>query len=88
MTKRYDVVAKVISQQGTCVMGHKVGDKWVFSKTSPEGLCLGALHTLFPSLRVLMFGGSLPWSDDSDTCTVACPDAKNPLVLELRRLRK
>ena len=31
---------------------------------------------------------SLPWSDDPDAVTVACPDAANPLVFELRRIRE
>jgi uncharacterized repeat protein (TIGR04076 family) len=35
-----------------------------------------------------MFGGRLPWSEDPDTAIVACPDAENPLVFELRRIRE
>jgi uncharacterized repeat protein (TIGR04076 family) len=33
-----------------------------------------------------MFGGRLPWSEDPDAVTVACPDAENPVVFELRRI--
>ena len=88
MADRYTVKAKVISQKGTCVYGHKVGDEWVISRTTPEGICLGAFHSFFPDLRTLMFGGVLPWSDDPDAVAVACPDAKNPLVFELRRIRE
>ncbi len=89
MAESYDVVIKVISQKGTCATGHKVGDEWVLkdSKT-PEGICLDAFDALFPSANVLIYGGTLPWESNPDIATVACPDAKNPLVLELRRLRK
>jgi len=87
-TPRYDVIAKVISQKGHCANGHKVGDQWRFSKTSPEGLCLVALNSIFPDIRVLTFGGSQSWSDDPESCTVACPDGDNPVIFELRRVRE
>jgi len=38
-------------------------------------------------LRTLMFGGTFPWSPDPEAVTVACPDAENPVVFELRRIR-
>ena len=88
MAERYKVAVKVVSQKGSCAQGHKVGDEWVIKGKTPEGMCLSAFHTLFPSARVLMFGGSLPWATDPDVATVACPDAENPVVFELRRLRK
>ncbi len=88
MSETYEVVAKVVSQNGTCGAKHKVGDKWVIGSKTPEGICLSAFNALFPSLRVLRFGGSFPWETDPDVTTVACPDARNPVVFELRRLRK
>ena len=88
MAERYDVIAKVISQEGTCNAEHKVGDEWVIGSKSPEGICLSAFNALYSNARVLMFGGSFPWETDPDICTVPCPDAKNPVVFELRRLRK
>ena len=88
MAERYDVVARVVSQKGTCGAEHKVGDEWVIDSKTPEGICLSAFNALFPNARVLMFGGSFPWETDPDISTVACPDAANPVVFELRRLRK
>ena len=88
MAERYEVVIKVISQKGTCVQEHKVGDEWVIGTKTPEGICLSAFHALHPNARVLMFGGSFPWETDPDVSAVVCPDAKNPVVFELRRLRK
>ena len=87
MAKSYDVKVTVISQEGECGAGHKVGDSWVIGSMSPGGMCLSALAALFPSTRVLRFGGEFPWSEDKDTATIACPDAENPVVFELRRLR-
>jgi len=88
MAERYDVVAKVVSQEGTCGAEHKVGDQWVIGSKTPEGICLSAFSSLFPSLRVLTFGGSFPWETNPDVITLACPDAENPVVFELTRLKK
>ena len=89
MAERYDVAIKVISQKGHCAAGHKVGDEWVISSSlTPAGICLSGLYALFPQLRVLTFGGVFPWGDHPDVATAACPDAANPVVFELRRLRK
>ncbi|MFC2036023.1 TIGR04076 family protein [Chloroflexota bacterium] len=88
MVGAYDVEVKVISQKGTCAAEHKVGDQWVIGNKTPEGICLSAFNTLYPNLRVLKFGGSFPWSTDPDIATAACPDAQNPIVFELKRLRK
>ena len=88
MAERYDVAVKVVSQKGTCALEHRVGEEWVISRKTPEGICLSAFNALFPNVRVLMFGGTLPWETNLDVTTVACPDAENPVVFELRRLRK
>ena len=88
MAERYDVAIKVISQKGTCSNEHKVGDEWVIGDKTPEGICLGAFGALHPHVKVLGYGGSFPWTSDPDVATFACPDAKNPVVFELRRLRK
>jgi uncharacterized repeat protein (TIGR04076 family) len=89
MAEEYDVLIRVVSQKGTCKLKHKVGEEWVIrQRKTPEGICLQALNALYPNARVLMFGGVLPWTPDPDVVTAACPDAQNPVVFELRRLRK
>lgn len=87
MDKRCDIEIKVISQKGECALDHKVGDRWVVSAKTPEGICAAAFNALFPDLRVLSFGGELPWSSDKDASMVACPDADNPVVFRIERLR-
>ena len=88
MAETYDVVAKVISQKGTCNAEHKVGDEFIIGFKTPAGMCGSAYAAIFPAFRVLRFGGSFPYSSDPEAVTVACPDAENPLVFELRRVRK
>ena len=88
MAERYKISIRVVSQKGECALEHKVGDQWVVDRKTPEGICLTAFNTLFPRLQVLMFDGAFPWEDDPDVTMVACPDAANPVVFELRRLHE
>ena len=80
-----DVIAKIISQKGTCTAGHRVGDEFIIGQKTPPNLCSWAFYTLFPFAQVLQFGGSFPWEQDANKTTVACPDPANPVVFELRR---
>ena len=88
MSEPQKVKVSVVSQKGTCAAEHKVGDQWVINGKTPEGICLSAFYALLPNLRVLRYGGSFPWATALDVTTVACPDAANPVVFELRRLRE
>jgi uncharacterized repeat protein (TIGR04076 family) len=83
-----EVIAKVISQKGTCSARHKVGDEFIINEITPEGMCAWAYYTLYPFSTVLRFGGSFPWESDAGKSVVACPDAENPVRFELRRSKK
>ena len=88
MAEGYEVSIRVVSQQGHCAYGHKVGDEWLVGDTTPAGICTWAFNSLYPALSVLMYGGAFPWESDPDATTIACPDAANPVVFELKRLRE
>ncbi|MFC1919527.1 TIGR04076 family protein [Chloroflexota bacterium] len=88
MAQSYDLIARVISQKGTCVNGHKAGDEFVLGDKAPAGMCSWAFSTLFPFANVLQFGGAFPWENDPDTASVACPDPDNPVVFQLRRVAR
>jgi uncharacterized repeat protein (TIGR04076 family) len=79
-----NVIARVISQKGTCAAGHKVGDEFIIGESTPVGMCSWAFYALFPFVAVLQFGGSFPWEEAGKT-TVVCPDPTSPVVFELRR---
>ncbi len=83
MTK---IIAKVISQEGTCEAGHRVGDEFIMGQATPPGMCSWAFYTLFPFTEVLEFGGSFPWESGPGKARVACPDPDNPVIFELRRV--
>jgi len=86
MADRIRLVASIVSQNGTCNAGHKVGDEFDVSGATPSGMCPFAFYTIFPFLVTLQYGGSFPWEEEPDKSSVACPDPANPVVFELTRI--
>lgn len=84
--KVYKISAKVISQTGFCTHGHKVGDEWLIEGKTPPGFSIKAFAALLPQIWLFRLGGSIPWGTDPNVTVIACPDPKNPVVFELRRL--
>ena len=85
----YVIEVTVKSQKGKCALGHKVGDKIVFDGRSVRGdICYSALMVLLPKIYSMRYGVEFPWSEDGDTIFNACPDPENPVVFEIRRIRK
>jgi uncharacterized repeat protein (TIGR04076 family) len=80
------IIAKVVSQKGTCQAGHKVGNEFVIGQTTPEGMCSWAFVAVFPYAEALEFGGAFPWESRPDRARVACTDPDNPVIFELRRV--
>ena len=79
----------VKSQKGTCAFGHKVGDKIVFDGKSVKGdICYSALMVLLPKVYAMRYGSEFPWAEDKDVIFNACPDAENPVVFKIRRIRE
>lgn len=84
------IKATVISQEGHCDAGHKVGDSVIFDwdKHEVQGkLCLHALYSVMPKVYGMAMGGNVAFAKAEDGTLVArhaCPDGYNPLILELR----
>jgi uncharacterized repeat protein (TIGR04076 family) len=84
----FPVVARVIKQEGHCIAGHRVGDEVVFAGHEVHGMvCIHAMYSFLPKVVALRYGADFPWLDDKDVATHACPDAENPVVFEIRRVR-
>ncbi len=80
------VTVEVISQKGTCAMGHKVGDMIYFAEKEIDGqICIHALYAILPMVFAMMYDARFPWLEDPDVSTSACPDAANPVVFEISR---
>ncbi len=85
----YRIIARVIKQEGQCIAGHEVGDKVVFDGMRVQGeVCIHALYSFLPKVFAMRYGADFPWLDDPDVATHACPDAWNPVVFEIRRVRE
>ena len=80
----------VTSKKGKCAFGHKVGNKIVFydGKSIKGGICYSALMVILPKVYALAYGAEFPWARDKNVIVNACPDAENPVVFEIRRIKK
>jgi uncharacterized repeat protein (TIGR04076 family) len=89
MSKKITAVqAKVISQKGSCALGHKIGDIVEFTESGVNGkICIHALYSMLPAVFAMLFEAQFPWLKDPDTKTHACPDAYNPVVFEISKIR-
>jgi uncharacterized repeat protein (TIGR04076 family) len=86
----HNIRVEVISQKGKCWQGHKLGDSWIVKHKTPEGkgICLTAFAAMCTKLYGLEYGGIVPWKKEKDELTCACPDAENPVVFKLTRLKE
>jgi uncharacterized repeat protein (TIGR04076 family) len=86
----YDVTVKIVSQKGHCTAGHKVGEEWVVGPHTPAGICVSAFNSLIPTIRVLRYNGFYGSSPSAETTqhTIACSDADNPVIFEVKRIDK
>lgn len=80
------VIVTVVSQKGACSAGHKVGDQVVYEGLYLRGyLCPSAFAGLYRYMYAMRFGVKFPFGDmEKGTIRIACPDADNPVVFELR----
>lgn len=84
----YIIEATVKSQKGTCTFGHRVGDKIIFNGKSIDGnICYSALMVLLPKIFAMYYGVDFPWVKNKDIISNACPDASNPVVFEIQRIK-
>jgi uncharacterized repeat protein (TIGR04076 family) len=80
------VQAKVI--KGSCDL-QKIGDVTEFNESGVKGkICVHALYSMMPAVFAMLFEARFPWLEDPDTKTHACPDAFNPVVFEIKRIRE
>jgi uncharacterized repeat protein (TIGR04076 family) len=86
--KEYEVKIKLLRNDKPCHHGHKIGDEWKYNYTQPAGMCSFAFNSLQPFLMIMKTGGTLPWQDDPDLLTIACPDPEIHNVFEIRRKLK
>lgn len=84
------IEVKVLSVKGTCGMGHKPGDVVKITEAGVEGkICIHALYSMLPAVFAMLYEARFPWlKENPDKKTHACPDAANPVVFEITRVRE
>lgn len=87
MRARVRIVVTVKEQKGTCAAGHKVGDQCIFEGLKMQGyLCPSVFGTIYRYVFALKYGADFPWAESKHIVNgIACPDAENPVVFEIRR---
>ncbi|MFC1555927.1 TIGR04076 family protein [candidate division KSB1 bacterium] len=83
------VKLKVISQEGSCASGHKVGDETTITEFGVDGkICIHALYSVMPKVFAFLYDAEFPWLSNPDISTHACPDAYNPVVFQVEKIRE
>ncbi|MBL0731300.1 MAG: TIGR04076 family protein [Desulfosarcina sp.] len=82
------VVAKVIETKGSCTIGMKVGDEFDVSLHKCGDFCGYFFHNIIGWIKILQFGGTFPMGDDPDVQVWTCPNSKNRVKVELRRIKE
>ena len=83
----WNIVCRVIKQEGTCAMGHKVGDEILITENEVKGkICISALYSMLPKVYAMMHNARFPWLKNQCIASHACPDGYNPVVFELTRI--
>ena len=54
--------------------------------SKPEGFCTSAWVTIYPTIRVLGFGGNLPWWKEKGISISCCSDGLRPVIFKLERV--
>ncbi len=83
----HKVVAKVISMQNPCTIGMQVGDEFELSAHRCGDFCGYFYHNIFNWVTTLQFGGVFPLFENPDVQIWECPNPKNKVTIELRRLK-
>lgn len=85
----FKIIVRVIQVGGHCGAGHQVGDEVTFDGLNVQGkICIHALYSFLPKVFAMRYGATFPWLENPDVATHACPDAQNPVVFEIRRVRR
>lgn len=52
----------------------------------PEGFCTSAWASIYPNVRMLSFGGDLPFYKEKGVAVSCCIDGLRPVVFKLERI--
>ncbi len=56
------------------------------SLAMPEKFCTSAWQTIYPNVRVLGFGGNMPFFEEKGVAISCCSDGIRPVIFKLERV--
>ncbi|WP_028324695.1 TIGR04076 family protein [Desulfatirhabdium butyrativorans] len=80
------VVAKVIDTKDKCTIGMQKGDEFELSIHKCGNFCGYFYHNIFNWVAMLQFGGTFPMGDP-DVMEWVCPNSKNQVKVQLKRIK-
>ena len=82
----WHILCRVVKQEGSCAVGHKIGDEILFSGDEMKGkLCISAMYSMIPKVYAMMYNANFPLLKYQLVATHTCPDGFNPVMFELIR---
>lgn len=82
------VIAKVIDTKSACTIGMKPGDEFELSIHKCGDFCGLFFSNIARWVTTLQLGGTFPFGDDPDVQVWDCPNARNRVRVELRRVKE
>jgi len=81
------VIAEIIEVRGSggCSAGHRLGERFEFTRERTPALCPWALGALLAPAAVLLNGGRFNWAQTDEPTCWCCPDPENTVVFRLYR---
>ena len=71
---------------GACEL-FKEGQEFIVEDLKmPKGFCTSAWVAIYSNVRVLGFGGSLPWFKEKGVAVNCCTDGLRPVIFKLERI--
>jgi uncharacterized repeat protein (TIGR04076 family) len=75
-----------VSPMGKCDI-FKDGQEFILdSMKMPDGFCNSAWVSIYSNVRLLMFGGNLPWFKEKGVAINCCLDGLRPVIFKIERI--
>ncbi len=75
-----------VEPMGACEL-FKDGQEFVVERLQmPKDFCTSAWVTIYGNVRLLAFGGNLPWFKEKGVAVNCCMDGLRPVVFKLERI--
>jgi uncharacterized repeat protein (TIGR04076 family) len=76
-----------VAQLGACEL-FRDGQEFIVGEDlkMPEGFCNSAWVSIYSNVRLLGFGGNLPWFKEKGVAVNCCIDGLRPVVFKLERV--